>query len=280
MKFLKNKQYAAAVAICVIALALAGWRLVGDAPRAIDLAVFVVFGVALLWLPVIDMAGQILRKLGEQTRTSVNETSMGVSASWPAARTHRQELELALVGVVGDLVHYQPKAAGENVKTMVDAILAEKPVTRPDANVDTGEHSATITLPVVDPGPDALEREIQAKASAGPRVTPAEVEAEVGAEYSFTLDKALVGCPLVDGLDRVTVAVLVLKNGAKLVGVNYGSIDPAQHNAEVGRREARAQAVEQIWPLLGFRLRDELARPVLTEADSLADLNGTPRPAG
>lgn len=112
----------------------------------------------------------------------------------------------------------------------------------------------------------------------GLRVTPEEIQAEIGAEYSFTLDKALQGCPMVDGLDRVTIAVIVLKNGTKLVGVNYGAIDPKQHCPETGRREARAQAVEQIWPLLGFRLRDELARPVLTEADSLADLHGYQRP--
>lgn len=36
-----------------------------------------------------------------------------------------------------------------------------------------------ITLPVIDPGPDSLEREIQAKASNGPRVTPADIEAEI-----------------------------------------------------------------------------------------------------
>lgn len=138
--------------------------------------------------------------------------------------------------------------------------------------------AAATALSVVDPGPDSLEREIQAKADKGPRVTPADVEAEISAEYSFTLDKALAGCPLFEGSDRVTIAVLVLKNGAKLVGVNYGAIDPAQHSPEMGAKEARAAAVEQIWPLLGFRLRDELARPVLTDADAAADLAGTPRP--
>ena len=138
--------------------------------------------------------------------------------------------------------------------------------------------AAPIALPVGDPGPDSLEREIQAKADKAPRVTPADIEADICAEYSFTLDKALAGCPLVDGLDRVTVAVIVLRNGAKLVGVNYGAIDPANHRVDMGVKEARAAAVEQAWPLLGFRLRDELARPVLTEADAAADLAGTPRP--
>lgn len=118
----------------------------------------------------------------------------------------------------------------------------------------------SISLPVVDPGPDSLEREIQAKASVAPRVTPADIEAEIAAEYSTTLDKAFAGCPLVEGMDRVTVAVVVLKNGAKLVGVNYGAIDPANHSPEIGTEQARAAAIEQAWPLLGFRLRDKLAR--------------------
>ena len=121
---------------------------------------------------------------------------------------------------------------------------------------------ATVALPVLDPGPDSLEREIQAKGLTAPRVTPTHVDAEISAEYSFTLDKALSGCPLVEGMDRVTVAVLVLKNGTKLVGVNYGAIDPAQHSPERGRQEARAQAVDKVYELLGFRLRDELASQV------------------
>lgn len=127
---------------------------------------------------------------------------------------------------------------------------------------------------------DSLEREIQARGLPAARyVTPADIEAEIAAEYSTTLDKALAGCPLLEGMDRVTVAVIVLKNGTKLVGVNYGAIDPARHSPEMGAKEARAAAIEQAWPLLGFRLRDELARPVLTEADALADLAGEPRPS-
>ena len=125
----------------------------------------------------------------------------------------------------------------------------------------------------------AIEQQIQAAgADKAPRVTPADIEAEIAAEYSTTLDKALAGCPLLEGMDRVTVSVIVLKNGTKLVGVNYGAIDPAQHSPEKGAKEARAAAIEQMWPLLGFRLRDELSRPVLTDADAAADLAGTPRP--
>lgn len=106
---------------------------------------------------------------------------------------------------------------------------------------------------------ESIEQEIQAKGKTAASVTPADIEAEIAAEYNFTLDKALSGCPLVEGLDRVTLAVVVLKNGTKLVGVNYGAIDPANHDPEEGCRAARAHAIEQCWPLLGFRLRDQLA---------------------
>ena len=40
-----------------------------------------------------------------------------------------------------------------------------------------------------------IEQEIQAKANKATRVTPADIEAEITAEYSTTLDKALAGCP-------------------------------------------------------------------------------------
>ncbi|CAN7470317.1 Gp49 family protein [Acidovorax sp. LjRoot74] len=143
-----------------------------------------------------------------------------------------------------------------------------------------------VGIPVVDPGPDSLEREIQAKAANGPRVTPADIEAEIAAEFYFTAADGVLGQSEMGtrpaawtNLDQVTICTLVLRNGAKVLGVNYGAIDRAQHDAAKGRESARAAAVEMVWVLLGFRLRDELARPVLTEADAAADLAGMPRPS-
>lgn len=133
----------------------------------------------------------------------------------------------------------------------------------------------TITLPVIDPGPDSLEREIQAKANKAPRVTPADVEAEIVSEHYFTAFDGVAGAGYneasPDGVLRpftfeapgslglVTFCALVLRNGAKVVGINYGAIDTAQHSAERGRQEARAKAVDKVYELLGFRLRDKLA---------------------
>lgn len=126
--------------------------------------------------------------------------------------------------------------------------------------------AASIALPVVDPGPDSLEREIQAKASNAPRVTPADVRNEIVGE-TFTL--------LPSG--RVTVCELTLKNGFTVRGES-AVVFIENFNEDIGRKVARENAEKEVWQLLGFRLRDELARPVLTDADAAADLAGTPRP--
>lgn len=57
----------------------------------------------------------------------------------------------------------------------------------------------------------------------------------------------------------VTVALLTLKNGAKVVGHNYGAIDVARQDWATGRFEARAMAVEKVWELEGYVLRNRLA---------------------
>ena len=69
-----------------------------------------------------------------------------------------------------------------------------------------------------------------------------------------------------------------MRNGFTVVG-HSACASPENYNKDIGERIARENAERQIWPLLGFRLRDELARPVLTEADALADLAGEPRPS-
>lgn len=56
----------------------------------------------------------------------------------------------------------------------------------------------------------------------------------------------------------VTVCLLTLKNGAKVVGTNYGSIDPDQQDWEMGRQEAYNAAFDQIWQLEGYLLRQKI----------------------
>ena len=124
-----------------------------------------------------------------------------------------------------------------------------------------------------DLAPSDLEREIQAKAGnrweqgQAPRVTMDMVNAQIVGETYTVLPSG-----------RVTVCELTLKNGFTVRGES--AVVFIENNVpQTGREIARKNAVDQIWPLLGFRLRDELARPVLTDADAAADLAGTPRPS-
>lgn len=59
-------------------------------------------------------------------------------------------------------------------------------------------------------------------------------------------------------LHLLTFCVLVLKNGFTVTGES-ACASPENFNAEIGRRIARENAVNKVWPLLGFRLRDKLA---------------------
>ena len=134
----------------------------------------------------------------------------------------------------------------------------------------------SISLPVVDPGPDSLEREIQAKADKAPRVTPAALKDEIVSEHYFTAADGVIGQQAIKTIEDawdieapaplhlLTFCVLVLRNGFTVVG-HSACASPENFNAEIGRRIARENAEREIWPLLGFRLRDELARPALTE---------------
>lgn len=132
-----------------------------------------------------------------------------------------------------------------------------------------------------------IEQEIKDKGLTAPRVTPDDVEAEIASEYFFTASDGayMGGNPAEESvpipppqLDLLTFCVLILRNGFTVTGES-ACASPENFDAEIGRKIARQNAVAKIWPLLGFRLRDQLARPVLTDADAAADLAGTPRPS-
>lgn len=118
---------------------------------------------------------------------------------------------------------------------------------------------------------DSIEQEIQARASVAPRVTPADVENEIASEQYFTAADGYRSAPCFDPngqptdclpppapLELLTFCVLVLRNGFTVTGES-ACASPENFDAEIGRRVARQNAVNKIWPLLGFRLRDRLA---------------------
>jgi hypothetical protein len=58
-------------------------------------------------------------------------------------------------------------------------------------------------------------------------------------------------------LNLLTFCVLVLNNGFTVTGES-ACASPENFDADIGRRVARQNAINKVWPLLGFRLRDKL----------------------
>lgn len=114
---------------------------------------------------------------------------------------------------------------------------------------------------------DPIQLEIEAKGLHAPRVTPADITAEIASEHYFTAAQGMRAAFEEDGLpsrdlkyeplELLTFCVLVLKNGFTVTGES-ACASPANFDAEIGRRIARQNAVSKIWPLLGFSLRDAI----------------------
>ena len=139
-------------------------------------------------------------------------------------------------------------------------------------------------------GDAAIEQAIKATGATAPRVTPVDIENNIASEWYFTAADGVAGAyaagvseaeqpPLgsASPLKLLTFCVLVLRNGFTVTGES-APVSADTFVREIGRKIARENAVNKIWPLMGYELKSELARPVLSEADARADLNGVPRP--
>ena len=114
---------------------------------------------------------------------------------------------------------------------------------------------------------ESIEQEIQAKGLTAPRITPADIEANIASEHYFTAaDGARMSTdgnwPIhnlnTGSLGLLTFCVLVLRNGFTVTGES-ACASPENFDAEVGRKIARQNAVSRIWPLMGYELRSKLA---------------------
>lgn len=116
-----------------------------------------------------------------------------------------------------------------------------------------------------------IEQLIQAKGKTAPRVTPADVEANIASEHYFTAADGVAGEAslrhqmVVVGDERppaelslLTFCVLVLRNGFTVTGES-ACASPENFDAEIGRRVARENAKQKIWPLLGYELKTKLS---------------------
>lgn len=114
-----------------------------------------------------------------------------------------------------------------------------------------------------------IENELQEKGLNAPRVTPQKIESVINGEYYFTAAQGvqaafgeqdeltrLTGAH--GGLKLLTFCVLVLKNGFTVTGES-ACASPENFDAEIGRKIARQNAVNKIWPLEGYLLKQELS---------------------
>ncbi len=118
---------------------------------------------------------------------------------------------------------------------------------------------------------NAIEQEIQAKGLTAPRITPADIAENIASEWYFTAADGAAGAaasgvpyeeqppiPAVHSLRLLTFCVLVLRNGFTVTGES-ACASPENFNADIGRRIARENAVQKVWPLMGYELRTKLA---------------------
>lgn len=79
------------------------------------------------------------------------------------------------------------------------------------------------------------------------RITIEDIKANIADAQYFTLQQ------------RLTICVLTLKNGFMAVGKS-ACVSATNFDAETGRRLAYANAMEEIWAVMGYALLDKLAQ--------------------
>ena len=91
-----------------------------------------------------------------------------------------------------------------------------------------------------------IEQDVQAKGLTAPRVTPRDLDEKIVGELYHVFPGT-----------TVTVCCLILENGFTVTGQS-ATASRENFDEEIGRKVARADAREKIWPLEGYLLRENL----------------------
>lgn len=115
---------------------------------------------------------------------------------------------------------------------------------------------------------DEIEKLIKAEGATAPRVTPDHIESVIASEHYFTAKDGVDGAfsnactqeiqglsP--DPLRLLTFCVLVLKNGFTVSGES-ACASPENFRPNIGREAARRAAVNKLWMLEGYLLKQQL----------------------
>lgn len=100
-----------------------------------------------------------------------------------------------------------------------------------------------------------------AEGRTAPRVSLADLKANIATQAYFTAGEAgdAIGIPTHPAAKLLTICILTVRNGFTLVGKSApASAD--NFDAELGRKLAYEDAVRQLWPLMGYALRERLSQ--------------------
>lgn len=101
-----------------------------------------------------------------------------------------------------------------------------------------------------------IENEIQAKGLTAPRITPQHIEdVIVGEVYAVPAIDQSSGTFDAEQILRTTICILTLRNGFTVTGINHGPVSAENFDVELGRKLARQKAVNEIWALEGYLLK-------------------------
>lgn len=99
-----------------------------------------------------------------------------------------------------------------------------------------------------------IEQEIQDKGLTAPRITPADIDAQVVDALYYVFPGT-----------TLTVCCLMLRNGFTVTGES-ACADPSNFDVDLGRKIAADNARQKIWALEGYLLRSRLSQPVTEES--------------
>ena len=92
-----------------------------------------------------------------------------------------------------------------------------------------------------------IEQEIQEKELNAPRLTPENIDQTISSEQFHVFEGS-----------QTTVCCLTLKNGFTVIGES-ACASPENFDEEIGKKIARENARNKIWPLEGYLLKERLA---------------------
>lgn len=107
-----------------------------------------------------------------------------------------------------------------------------------------------------------------AEGRTAPRVSLSDIKKKIASEYYYNAGSLAqsFGHPEHPSLDVLTICLVVLDNGFTIIGKSAPA-SPDNFDEALGQKLAYEDAIRQIWPLMGFALREQLHSRVVDGLD-------------